>query len=306
MADGNYRITRRQCLIRCGQSTLGIGLAGLLSSCSIGQKCETKPGSRMKFGLVTYLWGQDWDLPTLIRNCEQTGVPGVELRTQHAHGVEANLNPQERKDVRKRFADTRVICIGLGTNFEFHSPDPTELKKNIDGAKEYIKLASDVGASGIKVKPNTLPDGVPAAKTIEQIGRSLNELGRFAADFGQQVRLEVHGDKTQELPIIRQIMDVANHPSVKVCWNSNEQDLNGQGLEYNFNLVKDRFGATVHVRELDDASYPYQKLMNLLVKMDYGGWVMLEGRTNPPDRVKALLAQRLLFEQMLKKAQAAL
>ena len=50
------------------------------------------PGSKMKLGLVTYLWGQDWDLPTVIANCEKTKVLGVELRTQHKHGVEPSLS----------------------------------------------------------------------------------------------------------------------------------------------------------------------------------------------------------------------
>ena len=45
----------------------------------------------MKFGLVTYQWGKDWDLPTLITNCERTGYHGIELRTQHAHGVETKF-----------------------------------------------------------------------------------------------------------------------------------------------------------------------------------------------------------------------
>ena len=33
--------------------------------------------SKMKLGLVTYQWGKDWDLPTLISNCEKTGLLGV-------------------------------------------------------------------------------------------------------------------------------------------------------------------------------------------------------------------------------------
>ncbi len=33
------------------------------------------------------------------------------------------------------------------------------------------------------------------------------------------------------LPVIRQIMDVATHPNVAVCWNSNAEDLQGEGLE---------------------------------------------------------------------------
>jgi sugar phosphate isomerase/epimerase len=263
-----------------------------------------KPGSNMKFGLVTYLWGKDWDLPTLIANCEKTNVLGVELRTRHAHGVESSLNTQQRQEVKKRFEDSPVVLVGLGTNFDFHHVDQTKLKQNIEGAKEYIELSHDVGGTGVKVKPNNLPKEVPAEKTIEQIGKSLNELGRFGADYGQQIRLEVHG-ACSPLPIIKQIMDVADHPNVGVCWNCNPEDLGGEGLEYNFNLVKDRFGQTVHVRELNIGDYPYQQLMNLLVGMNYNGWVLLEARTEPQDRVKALTEQRQLWEQMVAKAQSA-
>ena len=90
---------------------------------------------------------------------------------------------------------------------------------------------------------------VPHEKTIEQIGKALNELGEYAAGFGQQIRLEVHG-QCAELPTIKAIMDVATDENVVVCWNSNKTDLEGDGLERNFKLVRKRFGATLHVREL--------------------------------------------------------
>ena len=260
--------------------------------------------TRMRFGLVTYLWGKDWDLPTVIANCERTGVLGVELRTQHAHGVESDLSAAQRREVKKRFDDSPVMLLGPGTNFAFHHADASRLRKDIDGAKEYIKLSRDCGGTGVKVKPNDLPKNVSQEKTIEQIGKSLNELGRFGADYGQKIRLEVHG-ACSPLPIIKKIMDVADHPSVGVCWNSNGQDLQGEGLVYNFNLVKDRFGDTVHVRELNIGDYPYQELMNLFVAMDYDGWILLEARTNPGDRVAALAEQREVFEKMVAKAKAS-
>jgi len=67
--------------------------------------------------------------------------------------------------------------------------------------------------------------------------------------------------------------------------------------------VKDRFGDTVHVRELNVGSYPYQELMNLFVKMDYRGWILLEARTKPEDRVLALSEQKVIFERMVAQAQ---
>jgi len=97
---------------------------------------------------------------------------------------------------------------------------------------------------------------------------------------------------------------VADHPNVGVCWNSNPQDLEGEGLEHNFNLVKDRFGATAHVRPLDTAGYPYQQLINLYVRMDYHGWIMLEDGRVPDDPVTLLAQQAVLFGKMVAEAQA--
>lgn len=258
--------------------------------------------AEMKFGLVTYLWAKDWDLPTLIKNCEKSEVYGVELRVQHAHDVDLDLSKEERKEVKRKFADSKVTAVGLGTNQEFHSPDKSELRKNIEDAKKYVILSHDIGGSGVKVKPNAFPDGVSKEKTIEQIGKSLNELGAFAMDYGQEIRLEVHGKETQQLPNIHKMMEIADNKNVGVCWNSNNEDLDGNGLTYNFNLVKNRLADIVHVREFNEGNYPYQQLFNLLYNANYKGWILMEARTDPADKVKALIEQRLLFEDMINNA----
>jgi len=264
-----------------------------------------KPGSKMRLGLVTYLWGKDWDLPTLIANCEKTGVLGLEPRTTHAHGIEPTLSVSERKEVKKRFDDSPVTLVGLGSNEMFDNPDPEVLARAIEATKAFVKLSHDVGGSGVKVKPNSFHKGVSHEKTIEQIGKSLNVVGAFGADYGQQIRLEVHG-QCSPLPIMKQIMDIADHPNVAVCWNSNSQDLKGKGLEYNFNLVKDRLGATTHVRQLEYRAYPFQKLFDLLVEIDYAGWALLACHDIPKDRVKAMAKQPELFRKMVAQAQSKL
>ncbi len=255
--------------------------------------------SKMKLGLVTYLWGQDWDLPTLIANCEKSGLLGVELRTQHAHGVETSLSASQRADVKKRFADSPVTCVGYGSNFDYHHVDQDAVRKNIEGTKEYIKLCKDIGATGIKVKPNDLPEEVPREVTIAQIAASLNEVGQYASDMGQLVRVEVHGKETQKIPVMKAIFEQVTEKSVKICWNSNDQDLLAPGLEANFNSVKKWFGDTVHIRELNVGDYPYQQLMDLFVDMNYKGWILLEARTAPEDRIAAMKEQLDVFKSMI-------
>ena len=262
-------------------------------------------GENIQFGLVTYMWGAEWDVPTLIANCETAGVTGVELRVDHAHKVDVSLSQAERAAVRSRFADTQVKLLGMGTNFEFHSPKSDELQKNIEGAKQYLKLSHDIGGSGIKVKPNALPKDVPVEKTLAQIGKALAELGDYALGFGQEIRLEVHGKETSELPHIRTIMDAAARDNVRVCWNSNPEDLKGSGLEANFALVQDVLGHTVHIREVTLGDYPYDRLAKLLVAADYEGHVCLEARTKPQDLVAALGEQREQFMALVTAARKA-
>jgi len=271
----------------------GLTLLNPLSAFSMQKK------SKMQLGLVTYQWGKDWDLPTLITNCEKTGLLGVELRTQHAHGVETSVSRNERLEVKKRFADSPVTCVGYGSNFEYHNVDQSKVKENIKGTIEYLKLCKDIGATGIKVKPNGLPPEVPKEKTIAQIAASLNECGKAASDMGQLIRVEVHGKLTQQLPNMKAIFDQVTEDSVKICWNCNDQDLLPPGLEANFNSVKKWFGDTVHIRELNVGDYPYQKLMNLFSDMNYEGWILLEARTSPEDRISAMKEQKKLFLDMI-------
>ena len=288
---------RRDFLKGISLTTLGIALSQDSLLANIKKNHKIKPG------LVTYLWGKDWDVPTIIENCEKCDLLGVELRTEHKHGVEPSLTAAQRKEVKKMFRDSKVEFIGYGSNVEFDSPDPAELNKNMQLARELVKLSHDVGGSGVKVKPNKFHEGVAREKTIEQIGRSLNEIGRFGADYGQKIRLEVHGKGTQELPNIKAIMDVADNRNVVVCWNCNPTDLEGKGFDYNFNLVKDRLGDTIHIHELDSVPYPWQDLMNELVEMNYAGWTLWECHSSPSDPVAALIEQRAIWETMLAKAQ---
>lgn len=252
----------------------------------------------MHLGLVTYNWGKEWDLDTLLVNCVASGFSGVELRSTHAHRVEIGLNAAERSEVAARFVDSGIWCVGLGSACEYHSPDPAVLRKNIDETKEFIELCHDIGGSGVKVRPNGLPKGVPLDKTIAQIGRALNEVASHGMGFGVEIRVEVHGKDTNEWPTFKHIMDAADHPGVVVCWNCNRQDLEGKGLAHNFDLVKNRIG-TVHIHDLRKTdAYPWTELFSLLKKSRFEGWTLLEEGKVPDDILAAMRENRILWEAL--------
>lgn len=277
------------------QTTLGLSALGALAATAPGAERKApapRPAapsfarkSKMRLGTVTYNLAMDWDIPTIIKNCTEAKFEGVELRTTHKHGVEVTLTKAQRAEVRQRFADSPVALASLGSAFDYHTTDPAKLKKDIAATKEYIVLAQDVGATGVKVRPNGLPKEVPVEKTLEQIGRALRELGEFAAGHGQQIRLEVHGSGTSLVPHCRKIMDVANHPQVGLCWNSNQTDLEGGGFEANFALVQDKI-FIVHMRDLFLEEYPFRQLLTSLNAINFTGFCFAEiPQSSDPVRV---------------------
>lgn len=299
LSSDRKRMSRRDVLARGIRATTGVVGVMVLSSCD-AMRTKKKNVEKTRFGFTTYQWGKDWDIPTLIANCSKAQVYGVELRTSqsYAHGVELDLTAQQRREVKKRFEDSPITLVGLATSERYDSPDPEQLEAAIKNTKAYIELSKDVGGSGVRVFPNSFHDNVPHEKTIEQIGNALNIVGAFAANFGQQIRLEAHGS-AGDLPTIRAIMNHVVQPSVRVKLNSDKRDTQGEGFEHNFNLVKDFLGDTLHLHNLKDPDFPYQLQMDLLVKMGWSGWQLLEASDNVPDRVQALIDQRQIWDRLL-------
>ncbi len=281
------------------QATALSATAAMLPGCTGAEKEQPKDGpsslnsNPLKIGIMTYTLAKDWDIETIIKNCSETGYQTVELRTTHAHGIELTLSATERETVKKRFEDSPLEVISLASAYFYHSPDQEELKKNIEGTKEYILLAKDVGAKAIRVFPNAIPEGVPAEKTFEQIGKSLAEVGQFGHDHGVEIRVCVHGNGTDSPAVMKKIIDYGQSPHVYVNWNCNPADTEGDGFEYNFNLLKDRIRG-VHMHELWIAEYPYRRLFKSLSDMGYQGYCLAEVKGNE-DPIRFMKYYRALF-----------
>jgi hypothetical protein len=223
---------------------------------------KERRSTAVKLGLVTYNLAKDWDLDTIIRMCSEHGFAGVELRTTHAHGVEVDLPAAGRREIRERFRNSPVRLAGLGSAFEYHAADPDEVRRNVEGTKEYAGLAADVGAPGIKVRPNGLQTdmGIPEETTLRQIGECLAECGEFAGGLGVR---------------IRRILDFAGHDNVFCCWNSNAGEVVDGSIRENFDLLAGDV-ALVHMRDLCAGDYPWLDLLRNLRRISYSGFCLAE------------------------------
>ncbi len=228
----------------------------------------------MQLGAVTYNVLRNFDLEAVITILEKTGFAAVELRTEHKHGVEVTIGPEERKKVKARFAASKVRLVSYGSTCEIHSADPAVRRKNVDLGKQWVDLAHDTGAWGVKVRPNGFAKELPRETTIANIGTALRELGEYAKGRGIEIWLEVHGRETSAPPVCAAIMKATNHPVVGLCWNSNPGDVAEGSVRASFELLRPWI-KSVHINELV-SGYPYRELFALLRKAGYDRYTLAE------------------------------
>ena len=297
-------LDRRQFLQR-GVAVAGGGLAAMAAAGPILQaapdlSATAAPAAALRkfdVGTVTYNLGKDMTLDELIKACELAGFAAVELRSTHKHGVEPDLTAEQRKVVRDRFGRTKVKLFGLGSACEFHSDKPQVVRQNIDLAKRFIDLAADVGAAGVKVRPNGFVNGVPHEQTLKQIGAALHEVGEHAKEHGVEIWVEVHGGGTSHPPHMKTIMDHCGHPSVGVTWNCNATDLKDGSIREYFHLLAKHIRC-VHLHDLFD-NYPYRELFTLLREIGYDRYTLAEAPASN-DPVRVMKYYRALWDELSK------
>jgi len=238
----------------------------------------------MRLGAVTYNVLKDWDLETIIQKLEEIGFEAVELRTGHKHGVEPSLSAEERARVRQRFQRSKVRLLSYGTTCEFHSPQEVVRRKQIELGKQFVDLAHDTGAWGVKVRPNALPKEVPRETTIRNIAESLRELGDYGKGRGVEIWLEVHGRDTSSPAVMAEVMKATKHEAVGLCWNSNPSDIVNGSIRESFHLLRPWL-KSVHINELASAHYPWRELFRLLRETGYDRYTLCEAQeSKEPER----------------------
>jgi sugar phosphate isomerase/epimerase len=310
MSEKANLFSRRQFVAGGLKAAIGAGALSALMPPAVPAAQQ----AHIRFGLTTYELAHDWDLPTIIKNLTTTNIHSVELKTliiyangttaRYPHGVELELSPQGRAEVKKRFADSPVELISLATSEHFPWPDPQKQNAAIEAVKGYLKLSHDVGSKYVRVLPNEWLPNVPHEQTLDQIAECLNQCGSTADDLGQKIALEAHsGPGTLEN--MGYVMKRVKYRCIGIRLNSEQRNVENPGFEEQFKFVKDVLSPTMHIHDLKNTKYPYQLVINVLAQAGWNGWAFLEVGYNYPDRVALLAESREIWEKMVANAGAA-
>ena len=154
----------------------------------------------------------------LIELARRYGYDGIEPRigAQHAHGLEVETSPAERRALREQAEQAGIAICCLATGYAF--ADPRAAPAMVDATRSALALAADVGAPRLRVFGGAVPADVGRAHARDSLIASLAALAEEAGQHGVTICLETHDDWTDPA-LVAGVMQAVNHPAIAVNWD---------------------------------------------------------------------------------------
>ena len=196
--------------------TSGVLLTALLSGSSFDIKKQPPLLSFSTLGCP------DWTFQQIIDFAAAHGYQGIEMRgvlkQLDITKIPEFISPESIADTMKRMKEKKLKFVDLGSSCNLHITDPDKRKENLDGARQFIDVAQQVGCPYVRVYPNNFPKDQDKQATMQLIAKGLQELGDYAKPKNVMVLMETHGDAVHADDLVN-IMQLANHPQVGLIWD---------------------------------------------------------------------------------------
>ena len=235
----------------------------------------------MKYSFMSFSC-PNLNLEQILTVARQYGYDAIEPRieAEHAHGIELDIGPGKRGEIRRRVVDSGVPLCCVATSRRYSNPDTA--KREVEDSLRCIDLAADVGAPRLRVFGGTLPEGLSREEAIELVADSLRSVADHAQHRGVTVCLETHDDWTNPAHV-SQVMTLVDHPAIAVNWDvMHPVRVAGWPVDRAFRTlapwighshVHDGVGQPLELRPMGQGEVDTRRAIELLKTLPYDGFL---------------------------------
>jgi sugar phosphate isomerase/epimerase len=198
-----------------------------------------------------------------------------------------DFQPGALASTRKRIEDHAISISCVDTSACFHSPDAAERRSNFNLALRMAEIATELGATSIRVLGDRFQPGRSREETTKWIVDSLIQLAERLKLQKVEVWLETHGDFATAADV-GSILDKTGEASIGVIWDpANAFAQIGEAPILNVEMA----GRIRHVHLKDlrrdvqstpdyvlvgQGEFPLETMFESLVQISYEGFVSFE------------------------------
>lgn len=196
---------------------------------------------------------------------------------------------------QRAILDSCQIAIGsVGTHSDLTNPDPVQRKRELDYLRFDIALASQMGASYVRVTDGQAHPGLEEEQGLDYACECLVQAKEFAADYGITIGVENHGfpsawiydDFSHDLSVFRKLKTRLDQIGVGINFDS--ANASGCGVDA-ADFLSEIYDSVVSVHIADTVSdkttvhsalgagiCPIDKVLEILHSRKFGGLISIE------------------------------
>jgi sugar phosphate isomerase/epimerase len=193
-----FTIDRRRFL--AGSATLAAMASIPASAFAKSETIEREAGVKLKLGLNAYSFNKQlrdgsMTLADTVHFCAKQGVDALDATGYYFPGY-PNAPTDEYIYNLKRVAFVNGVAIsGTGVHNDFSVADPAARNKDVQLIKDWIVVASKLGAPVIRVfSGSARPAGATFEETLAWMAADLQECAAFGKEHGVVVAVQQHND----------------------------------------------------------------------------------------------------------------
>lgn len=191
----NSTIYRRSFLAR------SLSLAAVSSAAVVGEaKVTREAGSRIRLGLNAYSFDKPLrdgsiTLPDVVHYCAQHGIDALDATGYYFPGYPEIPSDEYVYNLKKTAFVNGVTISGSGVRNDFSVPDAAPRKRDVQMVKEWIEVASKLGAPVLRVfSGRNVPEGHSFDQVLEWMVPDFKECVAHGQRHGVIVGLQNHND----------------------------------------------------------------------------------------------------------------
>lgn len=244
-------------------------------------------------------------LDDMLAIARQYGYSGIEPRldSKHAHGIEVDLTPQQRCEVKEKINASGIKLSCLATSLSY--ADPAKTADMILQTHDRIDLAGDLGAPTIRVFGGVFPETISREEATDRVAEALTQIAPHAASRNVIVCLETHDAWCDPLHVAA-IMQQVNHSAIAVNWDIMHPIRRGNASMDSAFLALKPWIRHLHIHDgpgdqsgllpIGTGAIDHKRALELLKTIDYQGvlsgeWINWEDyRTHLPREIATMKA----------------
>jgi len=260
-----------------------------------------EPGVKLKLALNAYsfdkpLMAHTMTLDDVVHFCAQHRVDALEATGYYFPGYPKAPSDEYVYALKKTAFLNGVQLSGTGVRNDFAVADPAARKRDIQMVKDWIEVASKLGAPVVRVfSGRARPEGYTFEQALEWMIPAFQECAEYGRQHGVILGLQQHNDFLKTAAETIRVIETVNSP-----WFGDILDVGSLRTNDPYDEIEKLvpYAVSWQLKEkvgygTKEAATDLRRIKNIIDKVGYRGVLPFEalGAGDPRDRIVAFLEQ---------------